>query len=213
MVVVPRQTRQRAEILDLLEDVDEFRSAQQLHEMLRARGSSVGLATVYRAVQSLSEHGDVDVLRTQDGESVYRRCEQRSHHHHLVCRSCGRTVEIEAGQAEAWAAQVGAAHGFDDVDHTIELVGTCATCRAPPRPDVVSRRGARRACAVGSVTGAPGDEPGDHPPRREEQHERRDPDGTARVAGQDDVEDQHRAAGHDEGEHHQARTREPGCRR
>jgi Fur family ferric uptake transcriptional regulator len=98
--------------------------------MLRARGSSVGLATVYRAVQSLSEHGDVDVLRTEDGESVYRRCEQRSHHHHLVCRSCGRTVEIEAGQAEAWAAQVGAAHGFDDVDHTIELVGTCATCRA-----------------------------------------------------------------------------------
>ena len=87
MVVVPRQTRQRAEILDLLEDVDEFRSAQQLHEMLRARGSSVGLATVYRAVQSLSEHGDVDVLRTEDGESVYRRCEQRSHHHHLVCRS------------------------------------------------------------------------------------------------------------------------------
>jgi len=129
-MVVVRQTRQRAEILDLLEDIDEFRSAQQLHEMLRARGSSVGLATVYRAVQSLSEHGDVDVLRTQDGESVYRRCQQRSHHHHLVCRTCGRTVEIEAGQAEAWAAQVGAAHGFDDVDHTIELVGTCSTCRA-----------------------------------------------------------------------------------
>jgi len=128
--VVQRHTRQRAEIVGLLDDLDEFRSAQQLHEMLRARGSSVGLATVYRAVQSLSEHGDVDVLRTEDGESVYRRCEQRSHHHHLVCRSCGRTVEIEAGQAEAWAAQVGAAHGFDDVDHTIELVGTCATCRA-----------------------------------------------------------------------------------
>ncbi|MBO3085626.1 transcriptional repressor [Cellulomonas sp. zg-ZUI188] len=127
---MPRQTRQRAEILDLLEDLDEFRSAQQLHEMLRARGSSVGLATVYRAVQALSEHGDVDMLRTPDGESVYRRCAQRSHHHHLVCRTCGRTVEIEAGQAEAWAAQVGAAHGFDDVEHTIELVGTCAGCRA-----------------------------------------------------------------------------------
>ena len=128
--MVVRQTRQRAEILDLLDDVAEFRSAQQLHEMLRARGSSIGLATVYRAVQSLAETGEVDALRTADGESVYRRCAQRSHHHHLVCRSCGRTVEIEAGQAEAWAAQVGAAHGFDDVDHTIELVGTCAACRA-----------------------------------------------------------------------------------
>ena len=128
MVVVPRQTRQRAEILDLLEDVDEFRSAQQLHEMLRARGSSVGLATVYRAVQSLSEHGDVDVLRTEDGESVYRRCEQRSHHHHLVCRSCGRTVEIDGPTVEAWANQVGTSHGFTDIQHTIELFGTCAGC-------------------------------------------------------------------------------------
>ncbi|MDM7853326.1 Fur family transcriptional regulator [Cellulomonas alba] len=130
MVVAQRHTRQRAEILELLDDVDEFRSAQQLHELLRARGSGVGLATVYRAVQSLSENGDVDVLRTPDGESVYRRCAQRSHHHHLVCRSCGRTVEIDAGQAEAWAAQVASAHGFDDVEHTIELLGTCAACRA-----------------------------------------------------------------------------------
>ena len=129
-MTVVRQTRQRAEILDLLEGLDEFRSAQQLHELLRSRGSSVGLATVYRAVQSLTETGDVDVLRTEDGESVYRRCEQRTHHHHLVCRSCGRTVEIDAAQAEAWAAQVATAHGFDDVDHTIELVGTCAACRA-----------------------------------------------------------------------------------
>ncbi|MFC4614724.1 Fur family transcriptional regulator [Cellulomonas algicola] len=130
VMAVVRQTRQRAEILDLLAGLDEFRSAQQLHELLRSRGSSVGLATVYRAVQSLTETGEVDVLRTEDGESVYRRCAQRTHHHHLVCRSCGRTVEIDAAQAEAWAAQVATAHGFADVDHTIELVGTCASCRA-----------------------------------------------------------------------------------
>jgi len=130
MVVAQRQTRQRAEILALLDEVEEFRSAQQLHDMLRAQGSGVGLATVYRAVQSLAEAGDIDVLRTQDGESVYRRCQRRTHHHHLVCRTCGRTVEIEAAQAESWAAQVAALHGFDDVEHTIELIGTCAQCRA-----------------------------------------------------------------------------------
>ncbi|GAA3822097.1 transcriptional repressor [Cellulomonas soli] len=128
--VPPRQTKQRTEILDLLGTLDEFRSAQQLHELLRARGSGVGLATVYRAVQLLVETGEVDVLRSEDGEAVYRRCERRSHHHHLVCRRCGRTVEIDAPVAEGWATQVAAAHGFDDVDHTIELVGTCAACRA-----------------------------------------------------------------------------------
>ncbi|GEL93561.1 Fur family transcriptional regulator [Cellulomonas composti] len=125
-----RQTRQRTEILDLLADLDEFHSAQQLHELLRTRGSGVGLATVYRAVQSLAEGGEVDVLRTGDGEAVYRRCAQRTHHHHLVCRSCGRTVEIDAGEAEAWVGRVAQTYGFVDVDHTIEFVGTCVSCRA-----------------------------------------------------------------------------------
>ncbi|GIG30550.1 Fur family transcriptional regulator [Cellulomonas marina] len=130
MAVVARRTKQRAEILGLLDEVDEFRSAQQLHELLRARGSGVGLATVYRAVQTLADAGEVDVLRSADGESVYRRCERRgSHHHHLVCRVCGRTVEIDGPAAESWAESVAAAHGFAEVDHTIELVGTCAACR------------------------------------------------------------------------------------
>ena len=125
-----RHTKQRTEILDLLHDVDEFRSAQQLHDLLRHRGSGVGLATVYRTVQALADSGEVDTMRTAEGESVYRRCAERRHHHHLVCRSCGRTVEIDGPAAESWAEQVGAAHGFSDVDHVIELTGTCAVCRA-----------------------------------------------------------------------------------
>jgi len=127
---VQRNTRQRTEIIDLLDDLDEFRSAQQLHEILRERGSTVGLATVYRAVQTLSERGDVDVLRTADGESVYRRCGTRHHHHHLVCRRCGSTVEVDGPGAEEWASSVGRAHGFSDITHTIELFGICADCRA-----------------------------------------------------------------------------------
>ncbi len=129
MAVMQRNTRQRAEIMALLDGLDEFRSAQQLHELLRSQGSGIGLATVYRAVQTLSDSGDVDVLRSADGEAVYRRCERRTHHHHLVCRYCGRTVEIDGPGAEAWAEQVGASHDFTDVEHTIELIGTCSTCR------------------------------------------------------------------------------------
>ncbi len=130
-----RQTRQRAEILELLHDVDEFRSAQQLHDLLRHRGSGVGLATVYRTVQALADTGELDIRRTAEGEAVYRRCVERRHHHHLVCRSCGRTVEIDGPAAETWADQVGAAHGFSDVDHVIELTGTCAACREAAAAD------------------------------------------------------------------------------
>jgi Fur family ferric uptake transcriptional regulator len=125
----PRMTRQRAAVADALSDVGEFRSAQQLHELLRARGAAVGLATVYRTLQALADGGEVDVLRAEDGESLYRRCVRREHHHHLVCRQCGRTVEIGGPTVESWASQVAATHGFDDIEHTVELFGTCAECR------------------------------------------------------------------------------------
>ena len=124
-----RMTRQRAAVADALQGSEEFRSAQQLHEVLRQRGDTVGLATVYRTLQTLVDGGDVDVLRTDDGESVYRWCARREHHHHLVCRACGSTVEIDGPTVEAWAQMVGTEHGFADIEHTIELWGICADCR------------------------------------------------------------------------------------
>ncbi|WP_343600482.1 Fur family transcriptional regulator [Mycobacterium sp.] len=124
----PRSTRQRAAISALLETVDEFRSAQELHDELRRRGENIGLTTVYRTLQSLSAAGLLDTLRTDTGESVYRRCSE-DHHHHLVCRNCGTTVEVGGRQVETWAAKVAAEHGFSDVGHTIEIFGTCAQCQ------------------------------------------------------------------------------------
>ena len=79
---------------------------------------------------ALADEGAVDVLRTADGESAYRRCTD-SHHHHLVCRSCGRTVEVEGPQVERWADQVATAHGFAEVSHTIEIFGRCRDCTNP----------------------------------------------------------------------------------
>ena len=122
-----RPTRQRAAVAALLADTDEFRSAQDLHAALRAGGDSVGLATVYRNLQAMAAEGEVDMLRTDDGEAVYRAC-STGHHHHLVCRACGRTVEVEGPAVEAWATRVSAQHGFTDVHHTLEIFGTCADC-------------------------------------------------------------------------------------
>lgn len=124
-----RQTWQRAAIRDLLEGSQDFRTAQQIHDQLREVGAKVGLATVYRALQSMADAQEVDVVRTPDGEAAYRRC-SAGHHHHLVCRSCGFSVEIAAESVEAWAAQVASQHGFHDVGHELELFGLCATCAA-----------------------------------------------------------------------------------
>ena len=125
-----RSTRQRSAVSAVLDEADGFLSAQDLHARLRSRGDAVGLATVYRTLQALVEDGDVDVLRTDDGEAAYRRCRTAAHHHHLVCRGCGRTVELEGPAVEAWAQRVGAEHGFVDVQHVVEVSGLCAGCAA-----------------------------------------------------------------------------------
>ena len=126
---VRRTTKQRSAVRALLDDDREFRTAQQVHESLRRDGDTIGLATVYRALQALADDGEVDVLRTPDGELAYRHC-SKGHHHHLVCRSCGLTVEIAADQVESWAATVASGHGFSAVSHDIELFGLCASCSA-----------------------------------------------------------------------------------
>ncbi|MCV7014968.1 transcriptional repressor [Mycolicibacterium madagascariense] len=122
-----RATKQRAAITALLEDLDEFRTAQELHEELRRRGEGIGLTTVYRTLQTMATSDLVDSLRTENGESAYRRCSD-DHHHHLVCRQCGATVEVAGKHVEAWAAKVARENGFTDVSHTIEIFGTCAQC-------------------------------------------------------------------------------------
>ena len=122
-----KPTRQRAAIADLLSGGNEFRSAQEIYNQLRTDGESVGLATVYRTLQSMATNGDVDVLVREDGESVYRRCGE-GHHHHLVCKVCGKTVEISGPTVEAWADGMAARHGFRDISHTLELSGVCSDC-------------------------------------------------------------------------------------
>ena len=126
---VGRTTRQRTAVMELLADVEEFRSAQELHELLRHKGASVGLTTVYRTLQALADAGEIDVMRPPGGEHLYRRCSS-GHHHHLVCRVCGRTVEVAGPTVESWADRVAAEHGFADVSHTLEIFGTCTTCAA-----------------------------------------------------------------------------------
>lgn len=123
-----RSTRQKRALAGVLDTSTSFRSAQDLFTELRARGENVGLTTVYNQLRVLAESGDLDALRSPDGETLYRRCDSEHHHHHLVCRHCGRTVEVEGPEVERWAASIAHLHGFVDVTHTLEIEGTCGHC-------------------------------------------------------------------------------------
>lgn len=123
-----RVTKQRLAVAEMLAGCEGFHSAQEIHDLLSSRGEAVGLATVYRTLQKLAESGEVDMMRTEDGEAIYRRC-STSHHHHLVCRACGRTVEVEGPAVERWTNAVAEQHGYADVSHTLEIFGACPDCR------------------------------------------------------------------------------------
>ncbi len=124
----PRMTKQRAAVLDVLNE-GGFRSAQDWHERLRRGGDSAGLATVYRALQTLVDAGEVDTVVTESGETLYRLCEAtEAHHHHLRCRECGAAEDIDLPSIETLAARVGAQHGYTHIEHTVELTGVCSDC-------------------------------------------------------------------------------------
>jgi len=116
-------------VAEILRDFDSFASAQEIHERLRQRGESIGLATVYRNLQSLADASVIDVLHKGDGEALYRQCNS-GHHHHLVCVRCGYAVEVEEASVERWASRVGGQHGFTEIEHTVEIFGLCAECSA-----------------------------------------------------------------------------------
>ena len=123
-----RNTQQREDLLAVLKSAGAFRSAQALHGEMKAHGSRAGLTTVYRNLQALAKAGTVDVVTGDDGEALFRLCDSAKHHHHLLCRRCGVSVELETPQIEDWANAAASNHGFTDVTHTVELYGVCRAC-------------------------------------------------------------------------------------
>ena len=123
-----RATWQREAVRSALAERADFVSAQALHQLLARGEQPIGLATVYRALADLAESGEADSLQSPAGEALYRACESSGHHHHLICRECGRTVEIAADEVEDWAKRVAAEHGFRDAAHVVDVFGRCGEC-------------------------------------------------------------------------------------
>lgn len=128
-----RATRQAAAVQEVLQAADGFRTVQELFDDARTRGLQIGLATVYRYLNLFVENGSADVVHREDGETQFRLCgspaadpgAEEGHHHHLVCRECGRSVEVCGPEVEEWADRVAAAAGYTAVSHTVEVFGLC----------------------------------------------------------------------------------------
>jgi Fur family ferric uptake transcriptional regulator len=121
-------------VASTLQEIDDFRSAQEIYEILKTQGENVGLTTVYRSLQAMAANSDIDVLVNFEGEALYRHCGQNSgHHHHLVCRQCGFTVEVEGPAVELWTQEVATKQDFTDISHTLDIFGLCSSCTKKSR--------------------------------------------------------------------------------
>ena len=122
-----RNTWQKTAVLDELSNTEEFVSAHALHQKISQSGKKLGLTTVYRALTEMVEQGLADSLSLSDGEMRYRICTPE-HHHHLICRVCGKTVEFDLPGFEELAQSVAVQNSFTELSHEIELFGLCKDC-------------------------------------------------------------------------------------
>jgi Fur family ferric uptake transcriptional regulator len=131
-----RITRQQRAIRDATHGLTSFASSQRVHDDLRRAGVRVGLATVYRTLHWLAESGEIDSVVSPSGEVWYRGCasDHEHRHHHLVCRACGRGVDLESPEVNAWIESVEMQNHFRNVDRTVQLSGLCGDCSANASP-------------------------------------------------------------------------------
>jgi Fur family ferric uptake transcriptional regulator len=105
-------------------------SALEIHESLRTGRSRVGIASVYRVLESLDELGLVQRVDLGDGISRFEPAlAGRDHHHHLVCDDCGKVEAFEDPALEAALERVAGGHGYVVGGHDVLLRGACGDCR------------------------------------------------------------------------------------
>lgn len=126
-----KQTRQRRLIVDCFLRIDSHPDAEELHRKINKEGHKIGLATVYRTLNLLTEAGLVEQKSFQDGRSVYEVQEPDTHHDHLICGDCGKVVEFENAEIEALQEKIAADFGFRLKSHRLDLVGQCIKPNCP----------------------------------------------------------------------------------
>ena len=122
-----RRTRSQKQIFELLKQQDEAISAQDLHMHLRQRKLTIGLATVYRALEALKLEGAVQVRTLPSGESLYSLAQTDTHH--LNCVRCGSSVAMNECPVHGLESHLTESHNFQIFYHTLEFFGLCDRCQ------------------------------------------------------------------------------------
>lgn len=125
-----RWTNQRQVIVETFIGCDDHVTVEELHRRVRVLDATVSAATVYRTINMLVEIGVATKRHFGDGSASFESSLHKHHHDHLVCMSCNKIQEFELQEIEDLQEKVATDHGFQLVQHRLELYGVCRECIA-----------------------------------------------------------------------------------
>ena len=125
-------TPQRRAIINiLLDNENRHLSSEEIYDLVRENCPEIGLATVYRTMQLLDEIGVIYKLNLDDGCIRYEIDLNKSechNHHHLICKTCGKIIEVEDDLMDSVEKEIQSAYKFKILDHDVKFYGLCEDC-------------------------------------------------------------------------------------
>jgi Fur family transcriptional regulator, ferric uptake regulator len=128
-VAVSRGGKARRAVIDYLARQECCSSATEIFDGLRAEGSSIGLASVYRALEQLSTLRLVQRVDFGDAARYEPLLPSGDHHHHVICGDCGKVEPFSDNRLESALDRLGGRLGYELEGHDVLLRGSCGSCR------------------------------------------------------------------------------------
>lgn len=125
-------TPQRRATLDvILKNEGKHMSTEEVYLEVKKQCPEIGLATVYRTMLLLEEMQILQKHNFDDGRNRYElnHPDEDHNHHHLICKGCGRVMEVEEDLLESLESNIERKYQFKVVDHKVRFIGYCSDCK------------------------------------------------------------------------------------
>ena len=135
-----KTTIQRSLVYDILtENKDQHLSTEEVYDLIKDKNPNMGIATIYRTLQLFEEIGLVYKHNFDDGCSRYEilspNCQEVHQHHHLLCKKCGKIIEVKEDLMNSLEEIIEKQYNFEILNHVVKFTGICSECRNKENED------------------------------------------------------------------------------
>lgn len=123
-------TKQREMILETILTKENWHfTAEELFSAVRKKDKDIGMATIYRTLELMQNLNIVHVLDFNDDSRKYEIYLEETHHHHLICKNCGKLIEFSDQDINYFESELEEKYGFEITEHKLRFYGYCNKCK------------------------------------------------------------------------------------